>query len=194
MFEFSEKIVKVPVLKTQMLELDEISLDDRASIFEIFSNEEVVKYYDVDAFTDVKHAEELIRLFMARIEQSLGIRWAIRLKGEQKCIGTCGFNSWSKPMRSATIGYDLNREYWGQGIMSEALAPVIQYAFDGLLPCGYINRIQADTVPGNIASEKVLRKLGFKEEGLRRQSGYWKNAFHDLKCFGLLKSDFQNNY
>jgi len=63
-------------------------------------------------------------------------------------------------------------------------------AFSGALPCGPLNRIQADTVPGNHASERLLIRLGFKEEGLRRQSGYWKHAFHDLKCFGLLKSEF----
>lgn len=182
--------MKVLQIKTQRLELNEIRIDDSASIFEIFSDEDVVKYYDLAAFRDLNQAEELIRLFKERIEKSLGIRWAIRFQGEKHCIGTCGFNSWSQPMRSATIGYDLNRKYWGQGIITEALVPVIQSAFDGMLPCGYINRIQADTVPGNIASEKVLRKLGFKEEGLRRQSGYWKNAFHDLKCFGLLKGEF----
>jgi ribosomal-protein-alanine N-acetyltransferase len=183
----------VPLLQTQRLELTEISLDDRTAIFEIFSNEDVVKYYDLAPYKDPGQAEELIRLFSARLEQSAGIRWAIRLKGDNKCIGTCGFNSWSQAMSSATIGYDLNRTYWGQGIITEALIPIIQSAFIGVLPCGDINRIQADTVPGNIASEKVLRKLGFKEEGLRRQCGFWKNAFHDLKCFGLLKSEFHNN-
>jgi len=40
------------------------------------------------------------------------------------------------------------------------------------------------------ASEYLLLKVGFKEEGLRRQSGYWKGQFHDLKCFGLIRSEF----
>ena len=185
--------MKIPTLQTQRLELTEIRRGDSGSIYEIFSNEEVVKYYDLSPFKDPNQADELIRLFNARIENSSGIRWAIRLNGENKCIGTCGFNSWSPPMRSATIGYDLNRHYWGQGIITEALVPVIQSAFSGTLPCGRINRIQADTVPGNTASEKVLKKLGFKEEGLRRQAGFWKNAFHDLKCFGLLKDEFQHS-
>jgi len=93
-------------------------------------------------------------------------------------------------MRSATIGYDLNRDYWGRGITTEALRSIIRYAFSGKLPCPIVNRIQADTIPGNIASEKVLLKLGFVEEGIRRQSGYWKDQYHDLKCFGLLKENF----
>lgn len=49
---------------------------------------------------------------------------------------------------------------------------------------------QADTIPGNSASESLLRRLGFKEEGLRRECGYWKNKFHDLKCFGLLRTEY----
>jgi len=184
--------LKFPILKTKRLELDEISLEDRDAIYEIFSHEDVVKYYDLDSFKDLRQSDKLIALLKSRFDESLGIRWAIRLKGDKKCIGTCGFNSWSKPMRSATIGYDLNRQYWGQGIVTEAVFSIIQTAFSGVLPCGYIHRIQADTVPGNIASEHVLKKLGFKEEGLRRQSGYWKNSFHDLKCFGLLKDEFDN--
>jgi len=183
--------LKFPILKSTRLQLSKIGIEDRDSIYEIFSNEEVVKYYDLEAFKDIRQSDDIIKLFLSRFEDSLGIRWAIRFKDEEKCIGTCGFNTWSKPMRSTVIGYDLNRQYWGQGIITEALFTIIQCAFTGLLPCGHINRIQADTVPGNIASEKVLRKLGFKEEGLRRQSGYWKNSFHDLKCFGLLKEDFE---
>lgn len=181
--------MKFPVLKSERLQLDELGVEDRDSIYEIYSNKEVVKYYDLEVFEHTQQSINVINLFNARFEKSLGIRWAIRFKGEDKCIGTCGFNSWSQPMRSAVIGYDLNRQYWGQGIITEALNTVIHAAFSEKLPCGHINRIQADTVPGNIASEKVLLKLGFKEEGLRRQSGYWKNSYHDLKCFGLLKED-----
>jgi len=179
-----------PILKTNNLELNEITLDDTDSIYEIFSNEDVVKYYDLEAFTEKQQSKLLINFYKSRFEKSSGIRWGIRLKNTNKCIGTCGFNSWSSPMKSATIGYDLNKGYWGQGLITEALRSIIKSGFSGELPCGILNRIQADTIPGNIASEKVLIKLGFKEEGLRRESGYWKNSFHDLKCYGLLKNEF----
>ena len=93
-------------------------------------------------------------------------------------------------MRHAVIGYELIPEYWGKGLASEAIHAILNAGFTGALPCGPLNRIQADTVPGNHASEALLRRLGFKEEGLRRECGYWKNAFHDLKCFGLLQAEF----
>ena len=93
-------------------------------------------------------------------------------------------------MRNATIGYDLKPAYWNKGITTEALTAAISAAFEGLLPCGPLHRIQADTIPGNIASEKVLLKLRFKEEGILRESIYVKGSYYDMKCYGLLKTDF----
>jgi len=179
-----------PKIESDRLILAELQSHDEAAIFELFSNKSVIEYYDLEAFSAIEQARDLISLFRARYEELAGIRWAIRLKSSGDVVGTCGFNSWSSKMRSAVIGYDLLPAFWGGGYASEAVCAIIHAAFTGALPCGPLNRIQADTVPGNHASEALLRRLGFKEEGLRRESGYWKNTFHDLKCFGLLKSEF----
>lgn len=93
-------------------------------------------------------------------------------------------------MRNGTIGYDLKPAYWNKGIATEALVEIIGVAFSGRLACGPLHRIQADTIPGNIASEKVLRKLGFKGEGTRRESVYVRSPFQYMKCFGLLRPEF----
>ena len=182
--------MEFPEIETNRLVLTEIKPDDAAAIYELFSNKLVVEYYDLEAFIAVEQARELISMLRSRYETSTGIRWAIRLKNSGNVIGTCGFNSWSSKMKNAVIGYDLIPGSWGNGYASEAVRAIVLAAFDGKLPCGALNRIQADTVPGNNTSEALLRRLGFKEEGLRHQSGFWKNAFHDLKCFGLLKSEF----
>jgi ribosomal-protein-alanine N-acetyltransferase len=182
--------MKFPELTTSRLKLTRITSTDTESIFEIFSNPEVVKYYDLESFSERSQAKQLIELFESRFVSASGIRWAIRLKETDELVGTCGFNTWSEKMRDATIGYDLNSKYWNKGMATEALSEVIRGAYSGVLPCGPLHRIQADTIPGNIASEKVLLKLGFKEEGLRRECVYLKGSYFDLKCFGLLKSDF----
>jgi len=183
--------VKFPEIESENLLLNSIQPTDERAIFELFSNTSVIEHYDLEAFTSIEQARKLIELFQSRYVAAAGIRWAIRQKCSGKVIGTCGFNSWSSQMRSAVIGYDLMPAYWGNGYATEAVRSIIQCAFSDMLPCGSLNRIQADTVPGNNASEALLRRLGFKEEGLRRESGYWKNTFHDLKCFGLLRSEFK---
>ena len=95
-------------------------------------------------------------------------------------------------MRNATIGYDLKRRHWGKGIATEAVREAIRAAFAGRLACGPLHRIQADTIPGNAASAKLLLKLGFRDEGLRRQCVYLKGKYHDMKCFGLIESEFSD--
>ena len=179
-----------PSLETERLLLTELRVDDEADLFSLFSNPSVVEYYDLDVFREHSQAANLISLFKSRYEEQQGIRWAIRLKLSGRLIGTCGFNSWSSKMHNAVIGYDLLPEFWRQGYSSEAVRAIISAGFAGKLPCGELHRVQADTVPGNSASESLLRQLGFKEEGLRRECGYWKNKYHDLKCFGLLRSEF----
>jgi len=179
-----------PILETKRLRLDKLSNDDSSNIFELFSDNSVVEYYDLDAFTDLLQANNLIELFNSRFENGSGIRWAIRLKKCNTFIGTCGFSTWSPKMKTTVIGYDLLPKYWRMGFTSEAVHRIVNAAFSGELPCGELNRIQGDTVTGNLASESLLLNVGFKEEGIRRQSGYWKNQFHDLKCFGLIKSEY----
>jgi ribosomal-protein-alanine N-acetyltransferase len=183
--------VNFPQLETSRLMLTRLSTDDSKALFTIFSDEDVVKFYDIDVYDSEDQSLQLIELFNRRFVEVVGIRWAIRLKGSGKLIGTCGFNSWNKKMKNAGIGYELSSQYWGFGYATEALYKIIDSAFLNQLPFGDIYRIQGDTMIGNCASESVLRKLGFKEEGIRRACGYWKNEFHDLKCFGLLKPEFK---
>ena len=180
-----------PVLQTERLILSEITDSDIGAIFDLFSNEDVIEYYDLQVFDESSQARNLIELFRSRFDSKLGIRWGIREKETNLLVGTCGFNSWVLPMKSAVIGYDLHPIYWGKGFAKEAVKAILQAGFSGSLPCGAIHRVQADTVPGNEGSERLLLALGFQPEGLRRESGYWKNKFHDLKCFGLLSHEYK---
>ncbi len=182
--------MQFPELESPRLKLTMLSVEDTNSVFDLFSNKNVIEYYDLEAFIEPSQATALIDFFNTRFSEHSGIRWAIRLKKTNKLIGTCGFNSWNTKMKNAVIGYDLLPGYWGQGYTTEAVQRIVKSAFLGELPCGALNRIQGDTVPGNNASEALLVRVGFKEEGTRRQSGYWKNQFHDLKCFGLIKSEY----
>jgi ribosomal-protein-alanine N-acetyltransferase len=179
-----------PELETARLTLTKLATHDSKALLDIFSDKNVIKFYDIDVFNSEEQSLKLIEFFNTRFSGGIGIRWAIRLKDSGNLIGTCGFNSWNQQMKNAGIGYELSSKYWGYGYATEALNQIIGAAFLNQLPLGELHRIQGDTMLGNEASESVLIKLGFKEEGIRRAGGYWKNEFHDLKCYGLLKPDF----
>lgn len=173
-----------PELKTERLVLRRITADDAPDIFAIFSNPEVTRYYDLDTFTRPSQAKDLIHRHEVQFERDAGIRWGIELKGARQLIGTGGVG-WQRWNFSAILGYELAREYWNRGIMTEAIRAMADYIFNR----AGMNRIQATTEVENVASMRVLEKVGFREEGLLREWGFWKGAFHDVRCFSLLRKD-----
>ncbi|MDB5191310.1 MAG: GCN5-related N-acetyltransferase [Segetibacter sp.] len=64
---------------------------------------------------------------------------------------------------------------------------VIEFGFSQLA----VNRIEAEVMQGNIASEKLLGKCGFTNEGILREWMYWNNKHYDMTMFSLLRSDFK---
>jgi ribosomal-protein-alanine N-acetyltransferase len=105
-----------------------------------------------------------------------GIRWGMTLKGDHKVIGSCVFYNMVTEHYRTDIGFVLNRDFWGQGIAQEALKAVITYGFQNL----NINRIEAVIEPPNIASQKLVERLGFVREGLLRSYEYFDGKFDDL--------------
>ncbi|QCR31262.1 GNAT family N-acetyltransferase [Lysinibacillus sp. SGAir0095] len=175
-----------PVLETERLILREITENDANSIFEYLSDPEVMKYYGLQPFEAVKDALDEISWYQSIFNEQTGIRWGITLKHEDKVIGSCGFlNTVSNHYRT-DIGFELSKEYWGQGIASEAMNEIIQYAFEQT----DIQRIQALIEPPNIASQKMVERAGFLREGLLRKYEYTCGKFDDLYMYGLLKEDY----
>lgn len=86
----------------------------------------------------------------------------------------------------ANIGYDLEVNFWNNGYLTEALKAVIEFGFKKL----EINRIEAEVMHGNIASEKVLAKVGFRNEGVLRQWMFWNDKHYDMTMFSILRSEF----
>lgn len=66
-----------PILETERLVLRQITPEDSGDLFHYFSLDEVTKFYDVESFTNVQQAEELIDRWQQRFEKNLGIRWGL---------------------------------------------------------------------------------------------------------------------
>jgi ribosomal-protein-alanine N-acetyltransferase len=89
--------------------------------------------------------------------------------------------------RCAEIGFVLNRNHWGEGLVSEAL----RAAVDDLFAHHRANRLQAHAMVENAASGLVLTKCGFTLEGIARQRVFLKGAFRDISLFVLLRDDWE---
>ena len=88
--------------------------------------------------------------------------------------------------KSAETNYALSNEFRGKGLMVEALNELFSFAFNEF---GFV-RISAKCMQENIASERVMIKLGMKYEGTLRSALYSKGVFHDMKLYSILKQEF----
>jgi [ribosomal protein S5]-alanine N-acetyltransferase len=175
---------RFPCIETPRLLLRELRREDAEAVFRIFSEAEVMKYLNMDVFTTIEQAQALIERQRQRFEQKERFRWGIALKESNTIIGTGGYVAWNRQWCNAELGYDLARRYWGQGMMAEAARAMIQFGFERM----GLHRIETEVMPENSASVRLLHKLGFQEEGVLQERGFWKGAFHDLVMFALLKS------
>jgi len=166
----------MPTLETDRLILRELTPADNAAIFALFSDPRVTESTDIGTFERIAQADELIASFALRFAARGALRWGITLKGDGTAIGTVGFPGMDDETRRGEVGYDVARAHWGRGIATEATRAAVRFGFEGLNP----NRIEATTNLGNMASMRVLAKIGFTEEGILRDYRYW--AADSMMC------------
>lgn len=172
-----------PVLHSPRLDLVEIQHSHQPDLFYLLTDKRVTEYFPAIALHEVGDVRKIVDHFHKRFRDKRSIRWGIALKGRQELIGTIGFNSFPSGHKGVMV-YALMQEFWGKGYMAEAIAAVAAYAFNALA----LKRIEAEVLPGNTASEKVLVKTGFRHEGLLHQWLLWEGNAYDINMYALLNT------
>lgn len=149
----------IPELETDRLILRQLSDERAADYFEIFADAEVTRYYDVDTMTNIDQAKALIDRHNTHFQNRVSIRFVLELKATGKVIGSIGLYNFNGE-ESVEIGFDLNRRYWKQGFMTEALQRLIGFIFNDL----EVSSIYAGFLENNIASENLMKRLGFRQD------------------------------
>lgn len=175
-----------PRLETPRLILRQIQLSDAEALFATFSDEAVMEFYGDLPHRSVEDSRELVRRQQEWYARREGIRWGITRRGEDVVIGSCGLFRFDEEAQRAETGYDLGRAYWRQGIMSEALGAMLDFAFETLR----LHRVEAVIDDENARSKGLLRSLGFTHEGNLRQRFYFRGRFWDEHYFGLLADEW----
>lgn len=108
------------------------------------------------------------------------------IRAEETVVGWAVTTLHDPRARVAYVGYYVLPDYWGNGYASEAARLLIVYAFDEL----NAHRVEASVQADNPASERVLEKLGFRNEGTRRDAYYKRGEYKDISLWSLLDSEF----
>lgn len=182
----------IPRIQTDRLSLRAIFRSDAPAVLKLLSDPSVVEFYDIQALADEQEATRIIDGFTARFQRDEAVRWGIFLSDSDELIGSCCLEQIRQNDRRCNLGYNLRSDKWGRGLATEACRSIIRLAFESRLGMP-VDRVQAITVPSNVQSEALLKRLGFRCEGLMRSYGFWKGRSWDMHMFGLTKLDWLEN-
>ncbi len=174
-----------PILDTPRLRLRPLGPDDAAVLYRWQQSPDFMRYLSRDPDASLSASLARVELISAAIREETGITWGLTLRTTGALVGTAGLWRWVKPHRYAEIGYQLAPEAWGQGLMTEALPPILQLGFERM----QLHRIEANTDPNNHASTRVLGKLGFQLEARLRENWFHNGSFTDSTIYGLLRHE-----
>lgn len=168
--------------KQQQILLRPICISDAPTLFQFWSDPDVTAFMNITPMKSVEQAEEMI-LYITQLEHAY--RYTIVLD-DNTIVGTCGFNYIDTMNQRGEIGYEIGKDFWRKGYMSQALQALIEEGFYMLK----LNRLEAKVEPGNVPSRRLLEKSGFHEEGILRHYEKLNGVFLDMVMYSLLRSDY----
>lgn len=177
-----------PNLLTERLVLRELVPDDAPALFAIHSDAQAMRWFGSEPLRELDQARQLIEVFAGwRRLPNPGVRWGLARRGDGVLLGSCGLFNWNRNWQRCTLGYELARSAWGQGLMNEALRAVLDWGFS---QAGMgLNRVEAMIHAENQASLRLAHRLGFRYEGTLREVACWGGQHHDLQMHSRLARD-----
>lgn len=184
-----EKVLQdFPVLETERLILRQIRKTDARSMLKYLSDKDVMEHYGLLPFQTEEEALDEIAWYDSIFAEKTGVRWGITIKGVDEVIGSFGFLNYVAQHSRSQIGYELDKQFWGKGIASEAIEAILEYGFGEM----NLQRIEALIEPPNVASCRLVERTGFIKEGLLRSYEFNGKKFDDLYMYSLLKRDYDS--
>jgi len=174
-------------IETERLLLRRFTQEDAEAMYRNWASDpEVTKYLTWPVHSSVDATRMLLASWVSAYEKKNNYQWAIVLKEQgDEPIGSISAVDMNDDIDMIHIGYCLGKNWWHQGIMSEALKAVMDYFFDTV----GANRIESRHDPRNPHSGMVMKKCGMKYEGTLRSADRNNQGLCDASWYALLRSE-----
>lgn len=152
-------------IETERLMMRPFTLEDRDSIYNIMKDTDMYKYTPDEPWKSVEIAEEFINLALRLYDSehhTFRHFFAVTVKESGEIIGFCGVGGIAYDRTQNEVFYSIGKDYWGKGYATEAAKAMLKYAFHEL----ELAKVIAAVHPNNIASNRVLEKIGLKRTGI----------------------------
>lgn len=177
-----------PILKSDDFVLKKIEDHHLDDVYEIYSNDNVFEYCGIIP----KHNRDTVKNMIGHFERDFTkrsrVKWGVFASTDSdRLLGIIELLDFNLKINMVSIGYFLAEAQWGRGIATEAVRMLVEFLFTDV----NVNRIQAEVMPANENSKKVLLKNGFIKEGMLRQATLWSGkGVVDLEIYSILKEDY----
>ena len=175
-------------LETERLVLRRFTIDDASAMFcNWASDSEVTKFLMWPTHDSIEMSKTILNEWIGEYDKEDFYQWAIVLKENgAEPIGSISVVLKDDVIEMVHIGYCIGREWWHQGITSEALSALIRFFFEDVL----INRIESRHDLKNPNSGKVMTKCGLKYEGTLRAADWNNQGRCDSAMYAILREDY----
>jgi len=175
--------MEFPIIKTERLLLRQFKESDLENVFKGLSHPDIIKYYGV-SYPSLESTKEQMDFFAGLEKNETGIWWAICSPENKTFYGAGGLNSLNKEHRKAEIGFWLLTDFWGKGLMTEAMPLICNYGFENL----GLHRIEGLVETNNINCKRAMAKLAFEHEGTMKDCEIKNGKFISLDIYAKIKS------
>ena len=175
------------ILTTPRLQLRPVQEHDYPALRDMLTDP-FTQRFERDELTEARARESFDLMLRDRDDPAQSrCRWMILLPPGNTTLGWVHLDLLHEGAREYEIGWLVQREYWGQGIATEAARAVLYYAFGSL----NAHRVIAFCHAHDTGSEKVMLKLGMQREGLLRQTRLLNGEWYDELIYSVLDIDLQ---
>jgi ribosomal-protein-alanine N-acetyltransferase len=176
------------ILRTERLVLREFTADDWQPTFAYENDLRYLRFYERDEVTERQCQALIYQFILWQGEQPrCKAQLAITLADTGELIGNVGVRRDTAHEPLADMGFELSPDQWGRGYATEAARAMVDWGFGEW----ELDRIHAHCVSENVASARVLERVGMRLEVRLRDHQLFKGRFWDLSLYGILKSEWK---
>ena len=176
----------LPTLETERLVLRALTAGDAEAVFAYSWDPEVARYTGWEPAASIEDAQAFIDSVLRQYHAGQPAGWGVVHRADQRLIGTCGFSAYSPISGSGFLSYALARQYWGEGLTTEAVLEVLDFGFTVM----GLHRVQATCIVDNVGSWRVMEKAGMRYEGVLKGLAVKHGQRWDMKVYSVLRGEW----
>ena len=166
--------------------LREVHARDLPDLMEVNGDPEVTQFLPYVTWQSLADPSAWLERMQNLMATGSAKQLVIVRNADKKVIGTALLFKYEEGSNRLELGYALGRAYWQQGYATEALRALLANVFITM----HVRRVEAEVNPNNIASNALLRSLGFTQEGYLRERWVAKGVTYGVNIYGLLASEW----